>query len=285
MAGRPSPFLVYYGYMLIQDSLITRVRALCRADPRVTGAFMYGSFTLDEGDAFSDIEFYIYMDPEDLAALDRRAWMEQVAPVALYFVNEFGTGTAIFDNLVRGEFHFAPTGEMAAVRAAKASGGRFADAAQMLVVDRTGQLREHLAFIAGLGPDRATPESLAGLWAEFLNWMLFGANVLARGERARALDILSAVQRHLLWLARIQAGRTEHWPTPSRAVERELAPEAYARFAACTASVAPGALEQAYRAAWRWGVELARSLSETTPFETHAMLVTKMDGLFAGSKT
>ena len=138
--------------MLIQEAMIERVRELCRTDERVTGAFRYGSFTLGEGDAYSDIEFYIYMDEADLAALDRRAWIEQVRPVALYFVNELGTGTAIFDNLVRGEFHFAPTGEMQSVRAAKASGGRFADPEQMLVADPTGQLREHLRFIAGPGP-------------------------------------------------------------------------------------------------------------------------------------
>jgi len=266
--------------MLIQEAMIERVRQLCREDGRVTGAFMYGSFTLDEGDAYSDIEFYIYMAEADVAALDRRGWLEQIAPVELYFVNEFGTGTAIFDNLVRGEFHFAPTEEMAAVRAAGASGGRFAEPERMVIADRSGALREHLAFIAGPGPERATPETLAGLWQGFLNWMLFGANVLARGERARALETLGAVQRHLLWLARIRAGSTAHWPTPSRAAEQELGPEAYARFAACTAGLAPGALEAAYRAAWTWGVELATALSEAHPFETYPALVEKMNALF-----
>jgi lincosamide nucleotidyltransferase len=266
--------------MLIQETMIERVRQLCRDDARVIGAFMYGSFTLDEGDRYSDIEFYIYMDEVDLATLDERGWLAQVAPLALYFTNELGTGTAIFDNLVRGEFHFASTVQMAAVRAAKASGGRFPEPERMLVVDRTGQLREHLAFIAGSGPERATPESLAGLWQEFLNWMLFGANVLARGERARALEILDAAQRHLLWLARIQAGCTDHWPTPSRAAEHDLPPEHYARFAACTAGLAPGALEAAYSAAWAWGVELARALSAGHPFETYSELMKKMEGRF-----
>ncbi len=45
--------------MLIQEVMIERVRELCHADRRVTGAFMYGSFTLGEGDEFSDIEFYV----------------------------------------------------------------------------------------------------------------------------------------------------------------------------------------------------------------------------------
>ena len=269
--------------MLIQEAMIERVRQLCRDDARVTGAFMYGSFTLDEADRYADIEFYIYMDEPDLAALDERGWLAQIAPVSLYFTNELGTGTAIFDtgeHMVRGEFHFAPSAQMAAVRAARASGGRFAGPERMLVADPRGQLREHLAYIAGPGPERATPESLAGLWQGFLNWMLFGANVLARGERARALDILGAAQRHLLWLARIQAGRTDHWPTPSRAAESDLPPEAYARFAACTAGLAPGALEAAYAAAWAWGVEMAQALSARHPFETYPELVARMDGLW-----
>lgn len=266
--------------MLIQEEMIDRVRQLCREDQRVTGAFMYGSFTLDEGDRFADIEFWVYMDEADLQALDRRAWIAQVAPVALYFINEFGTGAVIFENLVRGEFHFVPTAQMAALRAAKATGGRFAGVERTLLADPRGLLREHLEYLSGPGPNRATPETLTGLWQSFLNGMLFGANVLARGERARALEMLSACHRCLLGLARVRVGSVDHWPTPSRAAEHDLPPAVYARFAACTAGLEPGALERAYRAAWAWGQELALALAEARPFETYPALVRRMGAYF-----
>jgi predicted nucleotidyltransferase len=47
---------------LLQEQMIARVRQLCQEDERIVGAFMYGSFTKGEGDAFSDIEFYVYYD-------------------------------------------------------------------------------------------------------------------------------------------------------------------------------------------------------------------------------
>jgi lincosamide nucleotidyltransferase len=265
---------------LPQAALIERVRALCAADARVAAALMYGSFTTGEGDLFADIEFYLFIEDEALAGFDGRAWVEQVAPVALYFTNEFGTEAVIFENLVRGEFHFAPASRQASVRDWKRTGG-FADPERMLVLDRAGSLRPHLEAIAGSEIDPPPAAHLPRLWAGFLNWMLFGVNVLARGEGARALDVLGAVQRHLLWLARLEAGQTSRWPTPSRALERDLPPETLARFARCTAPLDRAALARAYRAAWDWGCELALALAARYPFERYPALVERLGTYFA----
>ena len=69
-------------------------------------SWMYGSFAIGEGDRFSDIEFYLFFTDETSGDLREEAWVAQIAPLCLYYVNEFGNGTAIFENLVRGEFHF-----------------------------------------------------------------------------------------------------------------------------------------------------------------------------------
>jgi lincosamide nucleotidyltransferase len=265
---------------LPQAAMIERVRALCAADERVTAALMYGSFTSGEGDAFADIEFYLFIADAWLPAFDGRAWVEQVAPVALYFTNELGTEAVIFENLVRGEFHFAPASSQASVRGWKRTGG-FAEPEKLLVLDRAGSLRPHLAAIAGPEIDPPPETHLPRLWAGFLNWMLFGVNVLARGEEARALDLLGAVQRHLLWLARLAVGQTAHWPTPSRALERDLPPELLARYAACTAPLERAALARAYQAAWTWGCELSRSLAGRYPFPRYPALVERLDPYFA----
>jgi len=275
----PQPDTPPQAAMPMQSDMIHRVRALCAADPRVAAALMYGSFSTGEGDAFADIEFYLFIEDAALPGFDGRAWVEQVAPVALYFTNEFGTEAVIFENLVRGEFHFAPASTQASVRAWKRTGG-FAAPDQMLVLDRAGTLRPHLAAIAGPEIDPPPESHLPRLWAGFLNWMLFGVNVLARGEHARALDLLGVVQRHLLWLARLQAGRTGRWPTPARALERELPPEMLARYARCTAPLDPAAMAAAHRAAWAWGRDLGAALARRHPFDLHPALLARLDAYF-----
>ena len=82
--------------MLLQLEMIDRVRDLCAADTRVVAAWMYGSFPAGEADSYSDIEFVIYLRDEDARCLRVRCLVERVAPVALYFLNEFGVGAALF---------------------------------------------------------------------------------------------------------------------------------------------------------------------------------------------
>jgi len=243
-------------------------------------AWMYGSFTRAEGDAYSDVEFCIYVDDAAYEAFDPAHWVSQIAPVALYFVNEFGTGTAIFENLVRGEFHFERAGDMAQVPALKQLSG-FPAPEDMVILDRTGELTAHLRTISGPGPDRGAVEHIASLWHNCLNWMLFGANALARGERARSLELLWFVHRYLLWLARVSEGTTEHWPTPSKNVEHDLSKAAYSRYVTCTATLRGSELERAYQAAWEWGKELICALAEERGVDPQEALIGRLDARFA----
>src|SRR5215212_4548308 len=87
--------------MLPQEVMIEKTRELCYKDERLVAALMYGSFALGEGDRFSDIEFYLFFEDEATEGLEEQAWVAQIAPLALYYVNEFGNGSAIFENLVR----------------------------------------------------------------------------------------------------------------------------------------------------------------------------------------
>jgi lincosamide nucleotidyltransferase len=83
--------------MLEQVTMIEKVREVCEQDERVMGALMYGSFALGQGDRFSDIEFYLFFQDRVLDEVDEEAWVAQIAPVELYYVNEFGNGTAVFE--------------------------------------------------------------------------------------------------------------------------------------------------------------------------------------------
>ena len=267
---------------LPQHTMIRRVKQLCQEDERLVAALMYGSFTQGEGDAFSDIEFYLFFRDDELDALDQAAWVSQVAPLTVFFTHEFGTKVAIFDNLVRGEFHFEPAVNMKEVRAWPIRGETL-DIDTMLLSDRMGTLREHLETLKSAELTRTSPEALQTRCYTFINWWLLGFNVLVRGERARALDALSHVHRSLLYLVRAAEDKTEeHWLTPSKRLEADLSSEAYARFTACTSDLS--SLEGAYKTAWIWGKELIRTLEAAHGFPLPDELLQRLDKRLAVAK-
>jgi len=240
---------------MLQLKMIARLRDACREDERVSGALMFGSFTTGEGDAFSDIESAIFIRDDAFEGFEQRVWLDAVSPVAAYFPDDFGHHTALFENGVRGEFHFLRASDVAVVESWRGSGWFPAlDAAVLL--DRTGELSRHASVLVGGPPAREGAALVEGLALNLLNLTLFGANLLNRGEFARAWALLSAVHGNLLKLVRLHEGATEHWPTPSRALESDLSAAAYRRYVTCTAGAEPGALWAAYRESWRWSCEL-----------------------------
>lgn len=265
--------------MLPQAEMIQRLRHQCQNDPRLVAAMLYGSFTYSEGDRYSDIDCLLYFHEEHLPAIDQPAWLNQIAPVELYYHNEFGNGVAIFANLVRGEFHFDPVTKMADL-ATFAGQITFPSSAATILVDKTGQLAQHLQPLIGRPPERNTPQEIRFLADSFLNWMLFGRNVLARGEYARAWELLRLVQDYLLRLARLVEGQTEHWITPTKAAERELSTQAYRRLVAASAALDPQELQLAYQAAWHWGLDLLPGLLQPHGLNLPASLVAQMDRYF-----
>ncbi|MFP4345243.1 MAG: MazG nucleotide pyrophosphohydrolase domain-containing protein [Anaerolineales bacterium] len=266
--------------MLPQEELIEKVRALCREDSRCRAALMYGSFVFGEGDRYSDVEFVLFFEEGTLEELDLRAWLEGIAPVLLYTVNDFGTPNAIFENLVRGEFHFHELQEMEGLIQSWQGAVHFPSVAAPLLHDETGKLAPLLETLVGEAPRRDRAEALQPIVDNAVNWLLFGINVLERGEEARALELLSSVQRHLLLMVRVVEGRTARWHIPSRALEEELSPEAYRRFIRCTAPLEAQALRSAYESSWRWILDLQEVLHERYGVVLSQSLVEGIDRRF-----
>ncbi len=263
--------------MLQQEAMIERVRRVCQEDERLVAAMMYGSFAQGEGDWFSDIEFILFFDDDALEDLDQEEWVARISPVELYFVNEYGNGTAIFDNLVRGEFHFDRASDVARIDESWKDTDWLPTLEDTLVLDRTGELARRLELVIGPPPDRDTPERAQFVCNCFVNWLLFGSNLLVRGELARALNLLGIVQDQLLYMVRMVEGSTQRWFNPAKLLEENVSPDAYARYAACTASLDREDIRRAYISAWGWGREMMVALSERHGLLVSATLLEKLD--------
>jgi lincosamide nucleotidyltransferase len=260
--------------VLVQERLIARVREVCAADDRLDAALMYGSFPAGEGDAYSDIEFWLFFEPRWRGQIDTRTWCLQVAPVLYLVRNEFGTDVAVFPGLVRGEFHFATTEDIQAVRTWPARG---AGTDPMIVLDRGGRLRPALEAL----PEHATPShdstDIEALCGRFANWLLLAHHVASRGEILRSWDALGHAHRHLLWMARLAHHRTQHWLTPSRQAEADLPGHVVTDLRRATAPAQLDEVRQALRVAWHHGRRYWIQLASRHNLVLPADLFTEID--------
>jgi lincosamide nucleotidyltransferase B/F len=264
--------------MLQQEAMIERTRSVCREDERLAAAMMYGSFAQGEGDGFSDIEFILFFRDEELEGLDQKEWVSRISPVGLYFVNEYGNGTAIFDNLVRGEFHFDRASDIERIVGESMRDADWLPSLEdTIILDRTGELAPRLREIVGPPPERDTPGQIRFVCDCFVNWFVFGANLFARGEMARSLDLLGMVRDRLLQMVRVLEGSTLHWFNSAKFLETEISSTSYTRYAACTARLDREELRQAYLSAWEWGIELMASLAKRQGVALPELLLKRLD--------
>lgn len=249
---------------------VERLRAVAEAEPRLEGVLLYGSWTVDEADAYSDIEAYVFVADEHAdghatepanghTAFDGPEFVQRLTPdepLKLSYVNQFGVLAVVFADLMRGEFHFVP----ASGGIKEISGWRgmvhLPDPTRAVLLDRTGALTTAVSELVDFRPPE--PVSTAQQAAdELANWTLMLAHLLGRGEAARAQAFLSAiVAPQQLQLCRLLRDSTAHWLTPSRALELDLSAADQARYAASTASADPGAVVEGVRESWRWSREL-----------------------------
>jgi lincosamide nucleotidyltransferase B/F len=261
--------------MLPQEIMIERVRELSKRDGRVVSTLMYGSFALGQGDRFSDIEFYIFFEDEALEGLEKEAWVGQIAPLYLYYVNEFGNGTAIFEDLIRGEFHFEAASNVGLVDAWESAW--FPSLESAVLVDKTGELSRRMDRLVRRPPDMDTPERALFLCRSLMNWTLMGSNLLERGEYARAEAFLTLVHTHLLQALRLVEGKSGNWLSPTRRLEEDASAASYERYRACTAGLDTEQLVCAYASMWKWARELIGELATRHGFGLPEALLDKLD--------
>ncbi len=259
-----------------QEDMIERVRELCNEDERVVAALTYGSFALGQGDRFSDIEFYLFLEDDALESLvEEEAWVRQIAPLDLYYVNEFGNGTAIFENLVRGEFHFEAASNVALVDAWETAW--FPSLESAVLVDKSGELSSRVGRLVRRPPDLDTPERALCLCRSLINWTLMGTNLLKSGEYARVEAFLTLVHAHLLQAMRLVEGQSANWLAPTRRLEEDASTVSYERFRACAAALDAERLVRGYASTWERGRELMGELAARHTFALPEALINKLD--------
>lgn len=238
---------------MTQLQMIHITKSIARQDENVSAVLMYGSFTKNEGDQYSDIEFYIFLKSKEHFSAEK--WVNQIHPVALYFTNEYGSEVAIFENMIRGEFHFLTTGEIEIIKSWEGI-VTFSESGQMNVIDKDGLLTETLNQIKVKFPDRATDENILWLSQSLLNVLLTTGNLIKRQESAHACQSLASVQKYLLWLIRIATGQTQHWESPTKNLEKDIDKDWYSEFKLTTSDLDPDNIKNAFKNSLRLSAKL-----------------------------
>lgn len=265
--------------MLKQKLIIEKIRSICMNDEAFIGVVMYGSFTRNEGDQYSDVEFYFYINDSKYGNFNFKNWITQVSPLEACFQNEWGITTVIFNNLIRGEFHISKASEISQIKN-WVNVVWVKDPEKMILLDRNGEIKKYVSLLIGEGPNREDADYLELLFYRFTDWMIYGMTVLKRGELARSLELLWFSHRYLLWMIRILENKTNNFPTPSKAIEKDISAEAYRKYEKCTTSIERESLIKAYSNSWEWGKEMMMDLVEKHNLDFNIGLVKKIDYRF-----
>jgi lincosamide nucleotidyltransferase len=229
---------------MTQLQMISQTKFIAQQDENVSALFMYGSFTKNEGDKYSDIEFYIFLKSKENFSAEK--WVNQIFPVALYFTNEYGSEVAIFENMIRGEFHFLKTDEIGIIKSWEGIVS-FSDFDQMNLIDKDELLTKTLNQIKIKSPDRITNKNILWLSQSLLNVLLTTNNLIKREEFAHAHQSLSNVHKYLLWLIRLANQEAQHWESPTKNLEKDIDKIWYSKYKTTTSDLNPENLKIAFQ--------------------------------------
>jgi len=250
-----------------QLQMIERICELAQRDDQVSAVLMYGSFVKGEGDCYSDIEFYVFL--LEGVEIDKQKWLSEIRPVEMLFTNEFGTDVAVFDNLIRGEFHFHSVSEIDIISTWQGMLD-FSVRDKMKLVDKDGLLTQVLDSIEQLSPVWNTEENIAWVADSMINNLIFVGNVIRRGEYARAVHLFYFIEKHLASMIRLHCNMTEHWLDPMKGLENEIPVEWYKRYAACVPDLNEKSLRECFKCSLSLTDDLFRLLD--VPLQNKSIL-------------
>jgi predicted nucleotidyltransferase len=174
-----------------QAALLERFTAACLADPRVSAAFLGGSWAAGTADAYSDLDLYAVVETEAYQAFfaDRERFMRALGDLALWDdFSEFGFDMIIFvyADGVDGELALAPVSAFQHIH-----GGSY-----RVLVDKRDILRGIEFPYYAPGPEersRSLQHAADWFWRELPRC----AKALARGRLWTAAIYVETLRRHV----------------------------------------------------------------------------------------
>lgn len=207
---------------MLQLQLIDKTKSISQEDANISSLLMYGSFTKGEGDEFSDIEFYVFFRKN----FNHEKWINQICKTLFFFKNEFGTEVAIFENMIRGEFHFLPIEEVNIIKTWEGLVS-FEYYNEMILVDKENLLTNVFNSINKDRPTHTSLDSINWICMSLLNNLLMTKGLIERREFAHAQQSFQYIQKYLLYLIRVKVGADNHWESPTKKIELEIPEEWY----------------------------------------------------------
>lgn len=216
--------------------ILNKIVDVAREDDRIVAVVSYGSYTRDDFDKFSDIEFYFFIRDDSAAGFDDEKWVREAAPVEFYFTNSYGVKTAVFTKFfVRGEFHFHSEREISVLDSWKGVvlPGKLE---RTVLLDRSGEFRKRIEEFCNTRPVIDEEASFKQNYLELANGIITEWGVLSRKDLFRASTIHSMNLHYLARIFSLLHKKTDHLYSP-RFLESFMSEAEYRSFSECFAGL------------------------------------------------
>jgi lincosamide nucleotidyltransferase len=224
--------------------ILRKIVDAAREDEIIVSVVYYGSYTREDFDRFSDIEFYFFIRDDSASDFDDELWLREVAPVEFYFTNSHGVKTVVFTKFfVRGEFHFHFESEITILDSWKGV-VLPGDPERTVLVDKSGAFRKKIEQLCQIKPVLDKKASFKQNFLELANGIIMEWNVLSRKDLFRASTLHSMNLHYLARLFSLVHGKTDHLYSP-RLLEKFMNEDEYRSFSECFAGLNFDSLREA----------------------------------------
>ena len=267
-----------------RETVLQKLVASAKADPRVVGVVDYGGASQGRLDAWSDIDVVLAIKDEDFADFDRqwRTWVLRLGDVLLAYISGMNGAPCVVVDVER----FPVRVDLALFRESKLlaemSGwpNSPTSVAAMILYDNTGgRLTVSAARLVGQStrpPDVA--EAFARTGGDFWYFLLRAAAALERGQLWAVRHNHQIVIDRLHGLLRIEADALDGWliATPAKGAEQALPVERLQELERCAAIGDAVELRHSLRCAAVLGESASRAIAQQHGWPWPAELVSRV---------
>lgn len=249
-----------------RSRLLDTILDIARADTRILAVLDYGSTSEGRGDAWSDIDLALAIDPAAWDAFNAgvHEWLSQSGPVMLLFTAFVGHPWAVIATdagPVRLDLHlYGGPPDEDLIAALPDWPNAPVSVGAMLLFDRHGQY--HDAVSAKVGSSLAPPSEAEAFASTAAHFWYYAHRTWSKLHRESAWDvrwnITFVLTGNLCALLRLESGSTERWQASDAAsgIEQAVSAERLARLNRCVPGADDASLLPAFREIIDLGTEV-----------------------------